>query len=232
MPLLIPQHVAIIPDGNRRWASDQGKAPLEGHKAGVKVFRDISLHAADRGVTYFSAWGMSLDNFTKRSAQEVVGLLNIFRQEFKNLATSDDIHSRQVRINVIGRWREKFPLPVRKAVEGALSATEGYSKHFLNFFLAYNGNDEMLQAIEDIIASGEKNVTPELLKQHLFTKNLPPVDLLIRTAGEPHNSAGFMMWDVSESQLHFTETLWPEFVTADFDKALEDYATRHRRFGK
>ena len=227
----IPRHVAIIPDGNRRWAKAHDKNAIDGHTAGSEVLKKIMPHAADRGVEHISIWGMSLDNFTKRDISEVTGLLNLFRNEFKDLITSDDIHSRNVKISVLGRWREKFPFPVKANIDKAIEASKGYSKHFLNFFLAYNGVDEMIQAIKDIVKNGDRDITEETVKQYLFTKDMPPVDLIIRTGGEPHLSAGFMMWDVTDSQLWFTQKLWPEFSTADFDEALEEFAQRQRRKG-
>ncbi len=227
----IPRHIAIIPDGNRRWAAEHGKSVVEGHAQGAEVIRAIMPHAADMGVEHISIWGMSLDNFTKRSIPEVTGLLSLFRKEFKDLAEGDTVHSRQARVSVFGRWREKFPLPVRSSVEKAIDATSHYSKHYLNFFLAYDGVDEMMQAIKNIIAEGITDVTPEIVKHHLFTKDLPSVDFIIRTGGEPHLSAGFMMWDVTDSQLWFTEKLWPQFTTTDFDEAIEEYAKRQRRKG-
>jgi len=227
----IPVHVAIIPDGNRRWAKAKNLSALDGHKAGSDVLRAIMPHAADMGVQHISIWGMSLDNFTKRDISEVTGLLALFRKEFTDLAVSNDVHSREVKISVFGRWREKFPFPVKNAVQNALDKTSHYSKHFMNFFLAYNGVDEMLEAITEISKKQITNITPEVVKQHLFTKDLPPVDLIIRTGGEPHLSAGFMMWDVTDSQLWFTEKLWPEFTLEDFDNALTEYATRQRRKG-
>lgn len=231
MKTSIPTHIAIIPDGNRRWASEHHVSPLDGHRQGSEVMRSIMPHAADVGVKYISVWGMSLDNFTKRSVTEVTGLLALFRSEFLDLARSDDIHQRKVKINVFGRWKEKFPLPVKSAVQKAIDATSNYTDHYLNFFLAYNGVDEMTQAIQQVITSGVQTVTPEIIKQHLFTKDLPPVDLIVRTGGEPHLSAGFMMWDVTDSQLWFTEKLWPAFTTQDLDTAMGEYSTRQRRKG-
>lgn len=227
----IPIHIAIIPDGNRRWAKVAGKSAIDGHRQGAEIMRTLMPHAADRGVQYVSIWGMSLDNFKKRDITEVTGLLALFRSEFLNLAESEDIHTRNVRITVIGRWREKFPLPVRNAVQKAIDATAHYSRHHLTFFLAYDGIDEMTQAVSDIAKEGITNVTPEVIKQHLFTKDLPSVDLIIRTGGEPHLSAGFMMWDVTDSQLWFTEKFWPDFTNNDFDEALEEYSNRQRRKG-
>ncbi len=233
--IIIPRHVAITPDGNRRWAKLHGKNPIEGHEEGTRVFRQILKHASDRKVEHVSMWGMSLDNFVKRSPTEVAGLLNLFRKEFKDLANDTDIHRNKVHVNVLGRWREKFPFPVRGAVQEAIDATKDYSNLFLNIFLAYSGTDEMLEAIRGIATKARDsklNVTPQLLKEHLFTKDLPPVDLLIRTGGEPHLSAGFMMWDMADAQLYFTEKYWPDFTTTDFDAALSEYSNRGRRFGK
>ena len=234
--LVIPRHVAIIPDGNRRWARQHGKTVNEGHEEGVRIFKDIARHAADSGVTYLSFWGMSLDNLRKRSAREVVGLLRIFRHEFRALADNKDIHERGIRINVLGRWRQKFPAPVRRAIEASISATQRYTKHVMTVFLAYNGTDDMLTAIRSVAEEARKSlyvrVTPALLKRHLVTRELPAVDLLIRTAGDPHLSAGFMMWDVADAQLHFTDAFWPDFTPKEFDGALAAYAARERRFGK
>lgn len=232
----IPRHVAITPDGNRRWAAARGLTSLEGHDAGAKVFREIVQHAADRSVEYVSVWGMSLDNFVKRSPGEVVGLLDLFRREFRGLAADDEIHRRRVRVTVLGRWEQKFPLPVRAAIHEAMDATKDYKNLFLNVFLAYSGTEEMLEAIGRIAVKAREaatlHVTPELIKQHLYTRDLPAVDLLIRTGGEPHLSAGFMMWDVADAQLFFTEKFWPDFTRADFDCALREYARCERRFGR
>lgn len=232
MSSVVPKHIAIIPDGNRRWAEQHNTSVLEGHAAGAKTVRAISTHAADAGVTHLSLWGMSLDNFSKRSLHEVTGLLALFREEFQNLATSEDIHNRKVHVNVFGRWRERFPRHVTTAIQKAISATANYSNHYLNFFLAYDGTDEMAQAIQEIVSSGQEKITGEIIKQHLFTKDLPPVDLLIRTGGQPHLSAGFMMWDIADAELYFTKTYWPAFDTKEFDLALTDFATRRRLRGK
>lgn len=231
----LPRHIAIIPDGNRRWAAARGQSALEGHKEGTRTFRTIALHAAKIGIEYLSMWGMSLSNFTSRNPLEVAGLLKIFHDEFTALAIDADVHRLQINIRSFGRWQEKFPSPVKKAIEEAQAATAQYGKHHLNFFLAYSGTDEMLAAVQRIAdgAHGQKiAVTPELLKANLFTKDLPPVDLVIRTGGEPHLSAGFMMWDCAEAQLSFTAKFWPQFTTNDFDAVLADYASRERRLGK
>lgn len=229
-----PRHIAIIPDGNRRWALEHKKRAMDGHAAGAAAFRRIAEYAAKRGVEYLSIWGLSLDNMSKRRPTEVGGLLRIFRQEFKELTKSAFVHDQQIRIQAFGHWREQFPMPVRREIEAAETVTKDYSKKFLNFFLAYNGTDEMVMAIRNMLdrrTVRPKNITGETIKQHLFTKDLPPVDLLIRTGGEPHLSAGFMMWDTADAQLYFTRQLWPDFDTAAFEEALHDFNQRQRRFG-
>lgn len=236
MSTLVPRHVALIPDGNRRWARQRGKSPFAGHQRGVAIFKDVAVHAVDKGVEYVSLWGLSLDNVTQRSAREVAWLMRLFRQEFRALADNPAIHERRIQIRVLGAWRRVFPLPVRRAVESAIATTRDYDGPVLTFLLAYNGTDAMLAAIRSVVREARTRsrlwVTPELLKRHLVTKDLPPVDLLIRTGGEPHLSAGFMMWEMADAQLYFTETRWPDFSPEVFDAALEDYAARERRRGR
>ncbi len=232
---IVPNHIAIIPDGNRRWAKTQEQSALFGHTAGAKRTRDIVIEAADRGVKCLSIWGMSVENFTSRGPLEVKGLLNLFKEEFTHIAQSEEIHKRQVKVNVLGRWREKFPISVQETIQTAMDVSKDYTNHTLNFLLAYSGTDEMLRAIRNIAANKDiepSNITGELLKSHLYTKDLPSVDLLIRTGGEPHLSAGFMMWDMADTQLYFTDVFYPDFSKEELDKALEEYARRERRFGK
>ncbi len=232
----VPKHVAIIPDGNRRWAKQQGLSVYEGHSKGVESFRTILKHAVDQGVYAVSTWGMSVDNLTRRSPREIRDLLRIFYDQFTAMVTDEELHSRNIRIRVLGRWREKFPTKVRRAIEKAEDVTKDYTNYACNFLLAYNGTDEMMQAIQQIVNDSERKgrvkITPSLIKRHLFTKDLPPVDLVIRTGGEPHLSAGFMMWDIADAQFHFTDIYWPAFTPADFDLALADFASRERRLGK
>ncbi len=231
----IPRHIAIIPDGNRRWARERGLSTYEGHETGVEKFRQIVRHAADQGVQCISVWGLSVDNILKRSPREIFNLMKIFQEHFTSLVKDQDIHDRQIRIKVFGRWQEKFPSKVRRAIEAAQDATKHYQKYACNFLLAYNGTDEMIEAVKKIAENVKDpkkvKVTAAMIKQNLFTKDLPPVDLVIRTGGEPHLSAGFMMWDIADAQLHFTNKYWPAFSNQDFDKALAEYSSRQRRLG-
>ena len=232
----MPKHVALIPDGNRRWARAQGRNAYYGHKIGISSFEEVAWHGFDAGVKYLSLWGMSVDNLNKRSRTEVAGLMSIFRGEFKRLVASEEIHARCIKINVFGRWEEEFPSAVKKSIQEAIEVTKEYQEHSLNFFLAYNGTDEMLLAVQGIAqeardGTGPKKITHQVIKDNLYTKDLPPVDLVIRTAGEPHLSNGFMMWDVADAELYFSDRMWPEFNKREFNKALKSYGERRRRRG-
>jgi undecaprenyl diphosphate synthase len=230
----IPLHVAIIPDGNRRWAKERGKKSWEGHEFGAKNIENLSRRAREIGIKHLSFWGSSLDNLQKRSLQEKRALLDIYRRYFTKLMNSEEIHESQARINVLGKWEEQFPQSLIKIIKEGIEKTKNYHRYFLNFFLAYNGDDEMLEAVKKIVKTCRniKRITEKTIKENLMTRDLPPVDLLIRTGGEPHNSVGFMMWDTANSQMYFTEKLFPDFDVNEFEKAIEDYQRRERRKGK
>lgn len=232
----LPVHIAIIPDGNRRWAKDRGLNPWEGHRQGMNNLEDILKTALRFHIKFFSFWGASLDNVDKRPKREVAFLLNLFRVKFSSIAKDPLIHENKIRIHVLGKWREKFPKLVCYSIEKAIDATKHYKDNHLNFLLAYNGTDEMFETIKKIANKARKDlylkITPDLIKENLFTSELPPVDYIIRTGGEPHNSVGFMMWDSADAQYYFTNTLFPDFSSNEFIVALREYDKRERRFGK
>jgi len=230
----LPRHVVIIPDGNRRWASLRNRAPWEGHEAGAENTERLIREARRLGVREISFWGSSLENLAKRPLSESKELLRIYETYFKKLLGSEDIHQDEAGIRFIGHWEEQFPVSLKKVLHECLDATKNYSKHFLNFFLAYSGDDEMRQAFQKVASTLKQGevVTDQMIKDSLMTKDMPPVDLLIRTGGEPHLSAGFMMWDLANTQLHFSDKLYPDFDEAALRAALMDYSERERRFGK
>lgn len=239
MSVAIPWHIAIILDGNRRWARQQGLKVFDGHNRGFEIAREVGRQAVARDVRYLTLWGMSVENLTKRSKLEVAGLLRVFSKMFREMLTDAEIYDKKVRVQVFGHWREKFPKKLRELIERVIEKTKDHDQYYLNLMLVYSGTDEMVQAVRNIIAENrvsepgsETGVTGETIKKHLFTKDLPPVDLVIRTGGEPHLSAGFMMWDAADAELYFPEVFWPDFTPAEFDKALDFYAKRERRFGK
>ena len=231
---LLPSHVAIVPDGNRRWAKERGLDPWQGHEAGAKNTEKLLRKALAMGIKCVSLWGSSVENLTKRPLLEKKELLRIYEEYFIKLINSADIHDNEVKINFIGKWEEQFPQSLKKIMYEGLDVTKNYSKHILNFFLAYSGDDEMLEAIKNISKDGllPEAINKETLKKYLMTKDLPTVDYLIRTGGEPHLSAGFMMWDIANAQLFFSEKYYPDFDDQQFQLAIEDYQQRSRRHGK
>lgn len=241
MDLLLPTHIAIIPDGNRRWAKKRGLPSFMGHREGAKTTKTILKHALDTGITHLTFWGASINNVTKRDAKEVQFLFKLFTSYFKKLAKSSVVHKNGIRIRVLGRWSDYFPKETKDAIKEAVNATKKYTERHLTFLLAYNGTEEMVSAVNDILKnpppprpSGDlaPRINESDIKARLYTHDLPPVDLVIRTGGEPHLSAGFMMWDIAEAQLYFSDLLWPAFSVKEFDKALDYYSSVERRNGK
>jgi undecaprenyl diphosphate synthase len=229
----IPKHVAVIPDGNRRWAKKRGLQPWEGHDVGAKMIEKIVRKARDLGIQYISIWGSSKENLVKRPIRERQELINIYTKYFEKLINSEEVEKDDVRINIIGGWREQLPKNLVNLLEGGIEKTKHHHKYHVNFFLSYSGDDEMIAAIREIIKDCRDiaTVTKDTVKKHLFTKDLPPVDYLIRTGGEPHLSTGFMMWDIANAQLFFSDLHFPEFDEREFEKAIADYARRMRRHG-
>jgi len=230
-----PTHIAIIPDGNRRWARERKMAPWMGHFHGMKGLEKILEHALTTDIKHISFWGASVDNVKKRDHKEVIFLMEIFRKEFNKLAKSKLVHGNQVKINVIGDWAKLFPKETVSAIKLSIDSTKNYKNRFANFFLGYSGTKEMLDTAIKLAKKYSKNknykIDREELKNNLLTKDLPSVDLIIRTGGEPHNSDGFMMWDTANSQCIFLEKYWPDFTPQDFDDCLEEYGKRQRRMG-
>ena len=234
----LPTHIAIVPDGNRRWAKKRNMAPWRGHVAGAEKTREQIEFAFDLGIECLSWWGGSYGNLTERSKIEINNLFRIYERYFKELIKKKEIYKDQVKVNIIGRWEEILPKSGIKAARDLMQATKNHKNRLLNFFIAYDGRDEMLSAIENIIKRSRKNrrlkITGDLLKENLWTKELPPVDLLIRTGShqDPHNSAGFMMWLTANSQLYFPKGYYPDFGKKEFAQAIKEYQKRKRRFGK
>lgn len=236
---LMPNHVAIIPDGNRRWAKKNNMKPWKGHKAGAEVIEELSRKALQMGVKYLTFWGSSEDNLKKRPFEEKKELLKIYEEYFQKLISSSDIFDNETRIQIIGRWKEQFPRRLKKILEEGVIKTKNHSASFLNFLLAYSGDDDILHAVKEIKKQARSSakdfeITRDLLQESLISSPLPQVDLVIRTGvqGDPHNSAGFLMWQTQNSQYHFSEKLFPEFSPHELEKALKEFAARERRLGK
>lgn len=227
----IPKHIAFTPDGNRRWAKKKKLKPWLGHKVAFEHFEQIFDTCLELKILYSSFWIASQDNLKKRPRAEVKFLLNSFKKKFAELAVNEKIHKNQVRVNAIGEWKKCLPEDVKIPIKQVIEATKNYNKSYLNFFIAYSGTDEMLKAIKKIKKQDNLKITPETIKENLLTKDLPPVDLLIRTGGKAHMSSGFMMWDIADAELYFSNKLYPDFTADDFRIAIKDYSNRLRRLG-
>lgn len=228
----LPEHIAIIPDGNRRWANARLLNPWEGHTEGAKRFWDVSQELFDMGLNNLTFWAASYTNLQKRSSLEVKYLINLLKTELSSNRVLNIALKNNVRIRVIGEWDEIVQDPsLKKAIIDLQDKTKHFVGKTLSLLFAYDGQREMLSAVESLQKSGEA-VSKESLSRNLWTSDLPEVDLVIRTGGEPHWSAGFMMWHTANSQLYFTETLWPDFNTEQIKKATEDFDRRERRLGK
>lgn len=229
----IPKHVVIIPDGNRRWAKNKSEKPWVGHEKASQNLEKIISTAGDLGIEYLTLWGSSLENLTKRPLLEKKALLDIYFRYFDRLINDPDLKKNKIRIRVIGRWAETFPGPLVALLKKGIEETKDHDQFHLTLCLAYSGDDEMIGAVQHIVSSGvtADQVTPDLIKSHLMTRELPSVDYLIRTGGEPHLSVGFMMWEIANAQLFFTDTLCPDFDSAAFTEAIEEFAARARRHG-
>ncbi len=230
------KHIVLIPDGNRRWAKKRGLPAFIGHREGAKALEKILGAALDLGVENLTIWGTSVDNVLKRSPQEVKFLMKLFKTYFKKLAKRKELKENGVQVNILGRWKELFPDATKNALQSTIDKTKSYGNRRLTFLMAYSGLDEMTQAVKKVSEAKAKNkklkIDGTLIKKSLWTKDLPAVDLVIRTGGEPHWSSGLLMWDIANSQFYFTETLLPDFSVAEFKKALENYDKTERRMGK
>ncbi|MEK7608048.1 MAG: polyprenyl diphosphate synthase [Patescibacteria group bacterium] len=225
-----PNHIAVIPDGNRRWARKKGMRVVLGHKKGAETFETILKVAFDEKIPYLTIWGSSVGNVTKRSPAEVRFLFGVFKNYFAKLRKDKRLHTEEVRVRILGKWRKYFPAALRDEMERLIAETKQHKRYNLTFLMAYSGVEDMEQAVKSL-ASGKKKVSAASIKESLWTAELPAVDLVIRTGGEPHWSQGFMMWDVAESQLVFTETLWPDFSEKEFLHILARYRDTERRLG-
>ena len=225
------KHVAIIPDGNRRWAKKRGLLAWQGHIKAAENIVDIIKAAFTTGIPYLTIWGGSYDNLTKRSGEEINKLEEVYRSLARRVLNDPEVKEKGVRVRVLGEWSDILTPETAEVLREAEESTKKYNNYNLTLLIGYNGDREMVSAVNKLLMGGAKTASEETIKTNLWTKDLPPVDLIIRTGGEPHLSAGFMMWDVRYSQLYFTEKMWPDFTAEDFKDAIIYYEKRDRRLG-
>lgn len=225
----VPKHIGIIMDGNRRWAKQRGLSASQGHEAGFAALMNIIEAAAERGVSTMTIYAFSTENFKKRSAAEIAGLFELLIAGLKREAKRMKEHG--VRLAFLGELA-KVPERVQRNIHKAVDLLKSNERIKCNILFNYGGRTEIVSAIRSLIEAGNssKEINEELVSQHLYTKGQPDPDLIIRTGGEMRLS-NFLIWQMSYSELYFTDTLWPDFDAACLDKALADYAGRARRFG-
>ena len=225
----LPKHIAIIMDGNGRWAKSKGKLRVFGHKNGVTAVRDTVEAAAEIGIQFLTLYAFSTENW-ERPESEVNALMTLLvtaiNKETKTLMTNN------IKLSTIGDTNS-LPSKAKKELLEAIEKTKDNTRMTLILALSYSGRWDILNATKNLIADGiDPNVINEqVFQQYLTTKSVPEPELLIRTSGE-YRISNFLLWQIAYSELYFTDTLWPDFRRIDLEKAILDYQNRERRFGK
>ncbi len=228
----IPKHVAIIMDGNGRWATARGMNRLEGHKQGAEAARTIVESAAELGIEYLTLFGFSTENWN-RPEEEVIGLVALLRYYLKKEVA--ELHKNDVRLLVIGD-RDRFDDEIINLIESAEKLTANNKKITVTVAFSYSGRQDIVTTVKDLaekVQCGEllvSDIDEETFAQNLMTKNTPDPDLVIRTSGE-NRVSNFLMWQMAYAEILFTETLWPDFAKVDLEKAIDEFSNRERRFG-
>ena len=228
-PEKIPRHVAMIMDGNGRWAISRGLPRLAGHKAGTENLRRIIRASVEFGVKYLTIYAFSTENWG-RPPEEVKGLMYILEDVIDH--ELDELNKEGVQLRHIGRLERLAPTLQEKVLD-AIDATRNNDRLILNIAFNYGGRDEIVQAIQRMMKDGvpPEKVTDNLVNQYLFTAGVPDPDLIIRTSGELRVS-NFLIWQAAYSEWYITPTYWPDFDKEEYRRALEDFANRDRRYGK
>ena len=231
MDYKIPSHVAIIMDGNGRWAKNRGLKRTNGHKKGAEALKKISEYVYDKHIKILSVFAFSTENW-KRDKEEVDYLMDLFIKAFKE--NFEVVKKKNIKV-IFSGVKEKLSDKVIKQMNKMMEDTKDNKNGIFNICLNYGGQDEIIEATKKIskeVLDGNidiKDINKDMFNKYLFN-DLPPIDLMIRTSGE-YRISNFMLWQMAYSELYFTDTLWPDFDEKEFDKALDSYNKRDRRFG-
>ncbi|MDD4773493.1 MAG: polyprenyl diphosphate synthase [Eubacteriales bacterium] len=221
------RHVAFIMDGNGRWAKKQGMPREYGHKAGAETFRRITGYCKDIGIKIITVYAFSTENW-KRPKNEVDTIMSLLLMYIEEAIRDADIN--RIRFIFIGN-RSFFSRTIQTQMNKLEAVTVKYNNDYiLNMAINYGGRDDIVHAVNSLIASGAKSVTEDDISANLYTSHTPPPDLIIRTANERRLS-NFLLWQAAYSELYFTDTLWPDLTDRDIDKAVADFYARKRRYG-
>lgn len=231
----IPQHVGIICDGNRRFATRLGEEPWKGHKYGVNKIKDVIRWCEEFGIKILTLWLFSTENFN-RPENEKRELFKIAKETARNFIEDPEVHKNKIKLNIIGNLN-LFPKDVQDEINKAVDATKNYDKFILNLAIGYGGKYEIIEGVKkisELVLKGKlkpNEITKKVLDENMYSAEIPAVDLVIRTSGEKRTS-GFLIWKTDYAEYYFSEKYWPEFEKEDFIKALIEYSERKRRFGK
>ena len=221
-------HLAIIMDGNGRWAKQKGLSRGEGHKSGTETAKEIVKECRRQGISYLTLYAFSQENWT-RPEREVSFLFDLLGRFLKQEESS--LIENSIRLNILGDW-QKLPFSTRQVIKYVCHRTSGGDKMTLNLALNYSGRGEIVQACRDIVSQG---ISPEEIDENLFRKKLytgdqPDPDLILRTSGE-YRLSNYLVFQAAYSEFYFTHKYWPDFDTSELNKALQDFANRKRRYG-
>ena len=229
----LPKHLAIIMDGNGRWAKQKGLLRALGHESGTKAVRETVETCAKLGIENLTLYAFSTENWN-RPKLEVDTLMKLLINSLKNELKT--LMNNNIKLNTIGNF-EKLPSSAQKQLSQVISQTKDNDRMTLTLALSYGSREEIVSAIKEISAKVKNNIISidaideSIINQHLYTQNLPDVDLLIRTSGE-HRISNFLLWQIAYAELYFTDVLWPDFREKDLYEAIISYQKRERRFGK
>jgi undecaprenyl diphosphate synthase len=222
----LPYHIAIIMDGNSRWAKNKNLPTIEGHREGIESVRDIVESCGIIGIKYLTLYTFSEENW-KRSPMEVREIMNLLYEHLES--ELDELNKNQVKVQFIGRLH-KLPRKIQTRIEKMIFVTQNNKGLCLTLAISYGGRAEIVDAVKKIIALGVKKITAKSFKKYLYLPDLPDPDLLIRTSGEQRIS-NFLLYQIAYTELYITPTLWPDFRTTHLLQAIHNYQQRERRFG-
>jgi len=230
---MLPAHVAIIMDGNGRWARKRLLNRIKGHEKGVETVRTVVRACREIGVSYLTLYAFSTENW-QRPKSEIAALMTLLKQ----FLTSErkELMDKNIRLNAIGQI-ERLPANVQRALHESMDLTKENDKMCLNLALSYGGRAEIVKMVKEIAIKSKDgsldpdSITTELVSEHLYTRQIPDPDLLIRTSGEMRIS-NFLLWQLAYTEIYITDTLWPDFGKDEFVSILQNYQRRERRFGK
>ena len=231
----VPEHVAIIMDGNRRFAMEIGLVANEGHVKGKEKLEEVMEWCLEMGIKVLTVYAFSTENLS-RDEVEVHYLMDLFEENFLKLAEDQRIHKHKIKVTVLGQ-RELLPERVIRSIEVAEKRTMDYSQYYYNIALAYGSRQEMISAIRRIaikVKEGDlkvDDINEKMFSSFLYTADFPDPDLVLRTSGEERVS-NFLLWQLAYSELYFTDVFWPGFRKVDFLRAIRTFQARRRRFGK